>query len=80
MMKSLSLSQSVTTHPQCQCVLYFGFLMTGRIPAQRCRLRDSAGRPHQAAAEGKSLFGRTGVQPVHRARGLVWRAGSALFY
>lgn len=43
MMKSLSLSQSVTTHPQCQCVLYFGFLMTGRIPAQLCRLRALQG-------------------------------------
>lgn len=78
MMKSLSLSQSVTTHPQCQCVLYFGFLMTGRIPAQLCRLRGSTGRPHQAAAAaGKSLLGRIGVQLVHRARGLVWRAGHA---
>lgn len=59
---SLSLSQSTTTHPQCQCVPCFDFLMTGQIPAQLCRLRASAGCPHQAAAEGRSLLGRTGVR------------------
>lgn len=65
--------------PQCQCVPYFGFLMTGQIPAQLCRLRGSARRPHQDADEGRSLFGRTGMQLVQQARALVWSAGNNCF-
>lgn len=61
-----SLSQSTTTHPQCQCVPHVGFLMTGRIPAQLGRLRGSSGRPHQAAVEERGLFGRSVLQLVQQ--------------